>query len=63
DNVDGSRSADNIIYVQKDLRKLYHELFDEALAEYNANQTRKDRIIPDYYEHIRRGKRRSFFKR
>ena len=32
---------------------VYHELFDEALARYNAKQKRKDRIIPDYYEKIR----------
>lgn len=62
DNVDGSRSPDNIVYVQKDLREFYHELFDEALAEYNSKQTRKDRVIENYYEHIKRGKKEKLFQ-
>lgn len=62
DNVDGSRSPDNIIYVQKDLRELYHELFDGALAEYNSAQTRKDRVIENYYEHIKRGRKEKLFQ-
>ncbi len=43
DNVDKNRTPDNITYVRRDLRELYHELFDEALAEYNSRQTRSDR--------------------
>lgn len=39
-----------------------HELFDEALAEYNSRQTRSDRKIPDYYEHIRLGKKEKLFQ-
>ena len=62
DNVDSSRSPDNIVYVQKDLRELYHELFDDALAEYNSAQTRKDRVIENYYEHVNRGKREKLFQ-
>ncbi len=62
DNVDSSRSPDNIVYVQKDLRELYHELFDEALAVYNSRQTRSDRRINDYYEHIKRGKKEKLFQ-
>ena len=54
DNVDKSRTPNNITYVKRDLRELYHELFDEALAEYNARQNRPDRQIHDYYEHIRK---------
>lgn len=62
DNVDKSRTANNITYVKRDLRELYHELFDEALAEYNARQERPDRQIPDYYEHIRKGKKEKLFQ-
>lgn len=62
DNVDKSRTANNITYVKRDLRELYHELFDEALAEYNARQERHDRRIPDYYEHIRKGKKEKLFQ-
>lgn len=53
ENVDGSRTRYNISYIDEPLKKVYHELFDEALARYNAKQKRKDRIIPDYYEKIR----------
>ena len=62
DNVDKSRSPNNITYVKRDLRELYHELFDEALAEYNARQNRHDRQIPDYYEHIRKSKKEKLFQ-
>lgn len=61
-NVDQNRTLDNITYVKRDLRELYHELFDEALAEYNARQTRADRRINDYYEHIRQGKKEKLFQ-
>ncbi len=53
ENVDGSRTRFNISYIDEPIKKVYHELFDEALARYNAKQKRKDRIIPDYYEKIR----------
>lgn len=62
DNVDKSRSPNNITYVKRDLRELYHEIFDEALAEYNARQNRPDRQIPDYYEHIRKSKKEKLFQ-
>ena len=62
DNVDKSRTPNNITYIKRDLRELYHELFDEALAEYNAKQTRPDRQIPDYYEHIRKSKKEKLFQ-
>ena len=51
-NVDSSRTSENITLVCKDIKEIYHELFDKALYEYNAKQKRKDRIIKDYYEHI-----------
>ena len=53
ENVDGERTRFNISYIDEPLKKVYHELFDEALAQYNARQKRKDRVIPDYYEKIR----------
>lgn len=62
DNVESSRSADNIIYVQKDLREFYHEIFDGALAEYNSTQARKDRVIDNYYDHVKHGKREKLFQ-
>ena len=52
DNIDSNRSQNNIIFHKENIKKVYHELFGTALAEYNAKQKRKDRIIKDYYDHI-----------
>lgn len=60
-NVDLSRTKNNIIYAQTNLREFYHQLFDEALAEYNAKQNRSDRKIADYYEHIRKADKGKLF--
>ena len=42
ENVDGERSHLNIDYCNKPMKKIYHELFDEALKRYNEKQTRAD---------------------
>lgn len=60
-NVDSGRTDQNIIFIQEDIKEVYHKLFDDALQEYNAKQTRKDRIIADYYEHIRLSQRLKLF--
>ena len=60
-NVDVERSKNNIAYINEDIRKVYHKLFDEALQKYNAKQTRSDRKIDDYYEKIRTGKQEKLF--
>jgi len=60
-NVDRERTKDNIEYCCQDIKEVYHELFDEALKEYNAKQTRKDRMIKDYYEKISSGKQEKPF--
>ena len=62
ENVDSSRTPLNIEYRNEDIRAVYHELFDGALARYNEKQTRKDRIIDDYYEKIRMGKQEKLFE-
>ena len=62
ENVDSSRTPLNIEYRNEDIRAVYHELFDDALAHYNEKQTRKDRIIDDYYEKIRTGKQEKLFE-
>lgn len=61
ENVDPARSHLNIEYCNEDLRTVYHELFDEAVEQYNAKQKRKDRMIEDYYEKIRSGKQEKLF--
>lgn len=60
-NVDRSKIEDNMIYVQKDLKKFYKEIFQEAVDEYNANQTRSDRKIESYYDKIFKSKQEKLF--
>lgn len=62
ENVDSSRTPLNIEYHNEDIRAVYHELFDDALAHYNEKQTRRDRVIDDYYEKIRMGKQEKLFE-
>ncbi|MCI9086926.1 MAG: plasmid recombination enzyme [Clostridia bacterium] len=60
-NVNQDRTKDNIVLCKQDIHKAYHELFDKPLSEYNDKQKRKDRCIPDYYEHIRLSKQEKLF--
>ncbi len=62
ENVDSSRTPLNVEYRNEDIRTVYHELFDDALARYNEKQTRRDRVIDDYYEKIRTGKQEKLFE-
>ena len=62
ENVDSSRTPLNVEYRNEDIRTVYHELFDDALARYNEKQSRKDRVIDDYYEKIRTGKQEKLFE-
>lgn len=51
-------SAENIFLIYgtdnlvRDVKAVYHQEFDEALKVYNENQTRADRKIEDYFEHV-----------
>ena len=49
ENVDAKRSHLNINYCNENIKDVYHKLFDEALENYNAKQSRNDRKISDYY--------------
>ena len=60
-NTDPERSCLNVEYCNENIKDVYHELFDEALARYNEKQTRSDRIINDYYEKICSGKQEKPF--
>ncbi len=51
----------NVEYYNENIKDIYHELFDEALARYNEKQTRSDRRIDDYYEKICSGKQEKPF--
>lgn len=52
ENIDANRTHLNISYCNKDIRKVYDDLFGEALKRYNDKQKRADRKIDDYYEKI-----------
>ena len=41
--------TDNLV---QDVKAVYHQEFDEALKVYNENQSRADRKIEDYFEHV-----------
>lgn len=56
DNIDVSKSSENIILVDKDIKQAYREIFGEALEQYNAKQKRTDRKIEDYCDHIKKSK-------
>lgn len=61
ENVDAERTKNNIEYCNESLKQVYHTLFDEAVNRYNAKQTRKDRMIENYYDKIRTGKQEKLF--
>ena len=65
ENVDGERThlnrARRATGAGIRLKKVYHELFDEALKKYNDRQTRADRKIENYYEKIRSSKQEKPF--
>lgn len=56
DNIDSSKTAENITLVDKDINEAYREIFGEALEKYNAKQKRADRKIEDYCDHIKKSK-------
>lgn len=60
-NTDPEWSHLNIEYCNENIKDVYHELFDEALARYNEKQTRSDRRIDNYYNKILHGKQEKPF--
>ena len=60
-NVDKERSEYNVEFCNTDIKKVYHELFDEAKERYNVKQKRSDRKIDNYYEKIRQSKQEKLF--
>ena len=60
-NIDRSRTEQNVTYCNDNLKQVYHEIFDEALAAYNAKKKKTRDKITDYYEHIRQGKQEKLF--
>ena len=60
ENVDQDRVDLNICYCDENIKGVYRQLFDEAVARYNVGK-RKDRQITNYYEKIRQGKQEKLF--
>lgn len=50
------KSKYNIQIFKRDIKDVYHDLFDDALNSYNEKQKRKDRKIDDYYKHVQKSK-------
>ena len=53
DHVQGDLSQGNVTLRHENLKRVYSELFGDAVEEYNARQKRADRRIGDYYEKVR----------
>ncbi len=51
-HIDWSKSQENVYLDQTPLRDKFSELFDGAVADYNAKQKRKDRRIDDYFQKV-----------
>ena len=51
-------SANNIVVLQgtnnlvRDVKTVYHQIFDDSVKAYNERQKRADRKIADYFEHV-----------
>ena len=59
-NVDRSRTEQNIVFCNEDLKQVYHMVFDEALAAYNAKKTKtRDKICLLYTSPSPRDKRQT----
>ena len=58
DNQTGHYDSEKIVQLVgtdnlfRDVENVYHEQFDQALTDYNINQKRTDRKIPDYMRYI-----------
>ena len=55
-HIQREKSKYNIQIFKRDIKDVYHDLFDDALNAYNAKQKRKDRKINDYYKHVQKSK-------
>jgi len=52
ENIDRERTPDNITIIKQPLKEAYEHCFGQAVAEYNSIQTRNDRKISDYFQHV-----------
>lgn len=57
DDIDSSRSSQNLLLEHKNIRDVYRKLFQDAVDEFNAKQKHQDRKIKDYYDYIKKSKK------
>ncbi|MGE6367463.1 plasmid recombination protein [Bacillus paramycoides] len=55
--INPSRLDENIYFIQKDIRSVYKDVFQEAVDKYNEKQKRNDRKIQDYYDKIHKNEK------
>ena len=56
-HIDQDKIHENIYIKQEPIKEAYEKIFGSALEEYNSKQTRKDRRIEDYFQHVKKSKR------
>ncbi len=61
ENVDPSRTEQNITLCRENLRQVYAQTFGAALEAYNAGKKKTRDKIPDYYRHIQQSKQEKLF--
>lgn len=57
-------SSKNMVFKNDDIKKIYHDLFDDAVKKYNKKQIEKghsERQITNYYDKINRSKQEKLF--
>ncbi|MQW24094.1 MULTISPECIES: plasmid recombination protein [unclassified Lactococcus] len=52
-DIDVSRSGNNIVLIQENIKVSYEKLFGQAVDEYNKKQKRKDRKINNYLQKVK----------
>ncbi len=56
DNIDQTKTKNNVVLVDMDIKEAYKDIFGEAVERYNDKQKRDDRKIADYYSKIENSK-------
>ena len=58
-NIDRTLTPNNMTICDVPIKQAYEDIFGTAVEEYNARQKRSDRRIDDYYQKIKKDKRKS----
>ena len=63
DNVDASRTKNNITLIHEDIKQAYHKLFDKALKEYNASRNARTGRLKVIMIRFPEASRKNYFMR